>query len=535
MYFGTPPIIRNGLITYWDAANYLSFTGSLSGSNIVSITTVTFISSSSIGYTISGSISESYSTTTSSSIVGYITSSTIIGYTTSSNIVGYTTSSSGTTTTIVGYTTSSTITGYTTSSTTVGYTTSSTTVGYTTEVTSYNVTNNGSGAYVFNGTGSNPSISLIRGTTYTFNLNASGHPFWIKTNQSTGTGDSYDEGVSNNGTQIGTISWIVSSSAPSTLYYNCQHHSAMVGTFNISDGPFVGQPITSESYSPIISESYSPVISESYSPIFSSSISESYTPIISESYSPIVSQSFEPDISSSIIIITSSFASSSVIEFTASFLIPSSSISSSIMPTTASWIDVSGNGNTGVFINNPTFIREGGGAFSFDGASNTVLVPQVSSSYTFTDNVTVSCWTKVNSFTLTKAFASKFTGSISGSGFEFLVRPGNKVYFEGRNKNASVGLFSVSSSQALSTNTWYNVVGVKAGTSVKLYVNGQFSNEITISASGDISNTQPFSLANESTGGFFYGGTIANLLLYNRVLSDGEILKNYEALRTRYQ
>jgi hypothetical protein len=440
MYFGTPPIIRNGLITYWDAANYLSFTGSISGSFTTLTNVITYLTSSSVVTAISLSYSESYTPIISESITGYITSSSVIGY--------------------------------------------------NPEVTSFDVTT-GSTFYIINGTGSNPSLTLVRGTTYTFNITAPDDPFWISTTQETGSATAYTEGISSNGATNGTITFIVSSSAPSPLYYNSEYTSSKSGLIFTTDIPFTGSPIISESYTPITS--------------------------------------------SSVTYLTSSFTQSNTVEITSSFLVPSSSISSSITLTTASWIDVSGNRNNGAFINNPTFTREGGGAFSFDGASNTVIIPHVSSSYTFTDNITVSYWTKVNSFLTTKALVSKFTGSISGSGFEFVVRNTNKMYFEGRNKNAGVGLFSVSSSQALSTNTWYNVVGIKAGTSVKLYINGQFSNEIIISASGDISNTQPFSIANTSTGGLFYGGTISNLFLYNRVLSDGEILKNYEALRTRYQ
>jgi hypothetical protein len=103
---------------------------------------------------------------------------------------------------------------------------------------SYSVTAN-SGLYYFSGlTGSNPTLSLIRGFTYYFNISASGHPFWIKTVQETGTGNSYSTGVTNNGTDNGTVIFTVPSNAPSTLYYNCQYHSSMAGTINIDDvGP----------------------------------------------------------------------------------------------------------------------------------------------------------------------------------------------------------------------------------------------------------------------------------------------------------
>ena len=82
----------------------------------------------------------------------------------------------------------------------------------------------------------NPTITVIRGQTYTFNVNVSGNNFWIKTAQTTGTGDAYNTGVTNNGEDVGTITWTVDIDAPSTLYYTSQSQSAMKGTINVIDG-----------------------------------------------------------------------------------------------------------------------------------------------------------------------------------------------------------------------------------------------------------------------------------------------------------
>jgi hypothetical protein len=100
----------------------------------------------------------------------------------------------------------------------------------------FNVTNDGSSNYIINGQ-PNPILSVTEGQTYTFNINASGHPFWIKTLQTTGTGNQYNTGVTNNGTDNGTITFVVPSDAPSTLYYICQFHSSMKGTINVIDVP----------------------------------------------------------------------------------------------------------------------------------------------------------------------------------------------------------------------------------------------------------------------------------------------------------
>ena len=98
----------------------------------------------------------------------------------------------------------------------------------------FTVTAAGSGAYTFAGgaTGNNPTITLQRGKTYKFNLNASGHPFRIQSTTGT-SGTLVTNGVENNTAAVGTIYYTVPDNAPDTLYYQCQIHSAMNGTINV--------------------------------------------------------------------------------------------------------------------------------------------------------------------------------------------------------------------------------------------------------------------------------------------------------------
>lgn len=99
-------------------------------------------------------------------------------------------------------------------------------------VVQFNVVNSGFSAYAINGT-NNTTLTLTRGRTYQFNISAAGHPFWIKTSATTGTGNAYTNGVSNNGISNGTLTFIVPSDAPTPLHYICQFHSAMKGTINV--------------------------------------------------------------------------------------------------------------------------------------------------------------------------------------------------------------------------------------------------------------------------------------------------------------
>lgn len=101
------------------------------------------------------------------------------------------------------------------------------------------VTNNGTTSYVFNSGDvenlENPNLTLKRGETYTFAVNASGHPFFIKSVQGNTNLGAYNSGVTNNGAQAGTVTFVVPMDAPDTLFYNCQFHSSMTGTLNIVD------------------------------------------------------------------------------------------------------------------------------------------------------------------------------------------------------------------------------------------------------------------------------------------------------------
>ena len=86
----------------------------------------------------------------------------------------------------------------------------------------------------------NPQVTLYRGNTYKFLVDATGHPFYIMTepyrqgisaDESTST--HYTTGVTNNGIESGTVTFTVPTSAPDVLYYQCGNHDAMNGIFAV--------------------------------------------------------------------------------------------------------------------------------------------------------------------------------------------------------------------------------------------------------------------------------------------------------------
>lgn len=104
--------------------------------------------------------------------------------------------------------------------------------------TSYQITNDGVNNFVIDGN-NDPVLYLKRGYTYTFNVNAPGHPFWIQSVDgaySIGNLLGADDGITNNGAENGTIIWTVPADyTAGTYYYVCQNHSAMGGSIVVND------------------------------------------------------------------------------------------------------------------------------------------------------------------------------------------------------------------------------------------------------------------------------------------------------------
>ena len=104
---------------------------------------------------------------------------------------------------------------------------------YTINVTASNASNYTLSGSDRNGSvsGSDPSVAINIGDTINFAVNASGHPFYLKTVQGTGTSNLIS-GVTNYGVTNGTVSW--TPTAAGTYYYQCSLHYGMYGTITVN-------------------------------------------------------------------------------------------------------------------------------------------------------------------------------------------------------------------------------------------------------------------------------------------------------------
>ena len=201
--------------------------------------------------------------------------------------------------------------------------------------------------------------------------------------------------------------------------------------------------------------------------------------------------------------------------------------SSSYAGTGSTWYDLSGNGRHASLISSPTYEGFGIGKYlSFDGSTNYATIP-----YTITDNsITVGFWYYSKIFSSNSSLDALISNYTSGiSGFDVRLNSSTTINlaisFSGVESQVSIG--------AISNNTWYYVAFTYDGATIKTYLDGVAKNSTGKVGTRDNGTqicigTSAYDTNRRATCG------IPQVMIYNRALSDSEILQNYNATKKRY-
>ena len=190
-----------------------------------------------------------------------------------------------------------------------------------------------------------------------------------------------------------------------------------------------------------------------------------------------------------------------------------------ITPTTA-WNDMSGQGNNAVLSGIP-FTTATTGAFMLNGTNQFATVSN--------NFVTTATYTKCIWLNYTALGSNNMLSNSPGT--IFWLNGGNRITAA----DTSVGYGTAASNTALSQNTWYhaavtyNSIGVTTST-WKIYVNGVLDSTTYAGASPPLAGIQIGAFGS----GNLFQGRLALPMIYNRVLSDAEIQKNFQAQRDRF-
>lgn len=185
------------------------------------------------------------------------------------------------------------------------------------------------------------------------------------------------------------------------------------------------------------------------------------------------------------------------------------------------WYDKSGNGKNGTLVNGPTFNNGSGGSIVFDGTND-----YVTSSLDM--NTLLPVWTA--EVLLNTSSATGYQG-IFGGPYSATVAT---LYLKG----SLFGIYTSGDhfgSVNVSLNTWYHLAIVldSAANTLKSYINGVL--DINASYGTGVNFNTNYTIGkNPFAASERFNGNIAITRLYNRILSQEEILQNYNATKGRF-
>jgi hypothetical protein len=195
--------------------------------------------------------------------------------------------------------------------------------------------------------------------------------------------------------------------------------------------------------------------------------------------------------------------------------------------------DASPNHNDPTSISNPVLkpdrLGSPGAAYEFNGISDYIMVPDVSSLRV--SSITLAVWVKIHSVKSThQTIVAKYWGSTGQSeqrsfAFELApydARPKFTGVFGGQN-------FAFAGNVGVPVNTWWHLAVTYDGAMMKIYVNGVLDDSVSHSGGLDLGSNE-LTIGSTNTTGYdntFFDGLIDEVFMYDRALSDSEMMSLY--------
>jgi hypothetical protein len=192
------------------------------------------------------------------------------------------------------------------------------------------------------------------------------------------------------------------------------------------------------------------------------------------------------------------------------------------------WYDLSGNSNNGTLTNGPTYNSGNGGYISFDG-SNDYISGTNTASLQLTSDLTVCAWVKLGD-NANQGIFEKMTLS-NYNGFGITKQSG---YFKFWTASNNTTTYTVSNSTYTNDNNWYYVVGRRENGVNRLFINAVLQNDSQSPPLSDSGDVYVIGRYYSNVNGYYLGGDISNVQVYNRALSSTEISQNYNAQKDRF-
>jgi hypothetical protein len=135
----------------------------------------------------------------------------------------------------------------------------------------------------------------------------------------------------------------------------------------------------------------------------------------------------------------------------------------------------------------------------------------------------VSAWFRTSASGLDMSLVNKRQSGFSQAGYRILILQDNRISAEINDGSGTIGVTGGVHNDDL----WHNVLAVFGQKYISIYVDGKLEGITETSRKiGAISNDLNLTLGSEAGKSFFFNGSISNVCIYNRSLSENEVNSN---------
>ena len=196
------------------------------------------------------------------------------------------------------------------------------------------------------------------------------------------------------------------------------------------------------------------------------------------------------------------------------------------------WVDLSGNGNISTLTNGPTW--NSNDVMVFDGVDDQInRGSRNGTSFTDTDNMTVSVFLKINNKNVAGVLGRFSTGAIY-DGWTIWVYL-DKIIFFNTNEFGNYDPAYNNTGYSFTNGEWFHfaVTRDSVNKTLKWYVNGVLNQEYTTTSSIYRKTNNGISFGHLDNNNYL-NGSIGPCQIYNRALTATEVLQNYNAQKGRF-
>lgn len=173
--------------------------------------------------------------------------------------------------------------------------------------------------------------------------------------------------------------------------------------------------------------------------------------------------------------------------------------------------------------------RYGGYGWTFDGVNEDINIGDASSLDFGTNDFSISAWIKCTNNALSKSIFTKISGvTASDTGYGIFILSTGELF--GRICDGTTTVGSTIDGYSLEDQCWHHVVVTfdRDGNMVRYVDGASYGSATSISTvSGSVSNTLNALIGNRDVSSSYYVGSIADVIVYNKVLSSTEVSQIY--------